>query len=211
MPLTFSHSVRIAAPPERVFAAATDLTAFPKWMPNFVGVERLTEGDVGLGAQFKETRKMYGRDSTEHFEFTAFDPPSGFTLLVDGSKGTTGKGQFRFVHTCTPKEDGAATQFAIDGEIGGLSRIAELFGRLFMGSMKKAIAADIEALKTYIEQLPEKPPQTPPDTASDEGDGGLADAPEAQQEAVAGSDGLEGDEGAGQDDLAGEQGDAEPR
>ena len=198
MALQFSHSVRIDAPPARVFSVATDLSAFPKWMPNFVGVELIrpaddqTEGDVGVGTQFKETRKMYGRDSTEHFEFTAFEPPTGFTLYVDGSKGTTGKGEFRFVHTLQSKDDGAATQFSLDGEIGGLSKIAEFFGRLFMGSMKKAIAGDLAALKAYIETLPE-------------GDGGLADAAEPQEQAVAGADGLEGDEGAGQDDLAGEQ------
>ena len=196
MALTFSHSLRIEAPPERVFSAATDLSAFARWMPNFVGVERLTDGAVGVGSQFRETRKMYGRSSTEHFEFVAFDPPRGFTLLVDGTKGTTGKGEFRFAHTLTALDDGAATQFALDGGLSGLSKIAELFGRLFIGSMKKAIAADLRALKAYIEQLPEA-------------DDGLADAPEAQQEVVAGTDGLEGDEGARQDDLAGEQGDVE--
>lgn len=208
MPLKFSHSVRIDSPPDRVFAVSTDLDAFARWMPNFVGVQLIrpandqSEGEIGVGTQFKETRKMYGRDSTEHFEFTSYDPPSGFVLEVDGAKGTTGKGIFTFAHTLRPLDDGAATEFALAGEIGGMSKIAELFGRLFMGSMKKAIAADLASLKTYIEQLPEEP-EVHSDALA-EGDGGLADAAEPQEELVAGPDGLERNEGAGQDDLASE-------
>ena len=157
MPLTFSHTERINAPVERVFAAATDLDAFAQWMPGFVGVERLSEGPLGVGAQFRETRKVHGRDSTEHFEFTAYDPPTGFTLFVDGSQGSTGKGTFTFVHTLTPLDDGAATELTLHGEIGGMGRLMELLARLFMGSMKKAVVQDLRSLSAWIVAQREAP------------------------------------------------------
>ena len=150
MPLTFSHTQRIDAPVERVFSAATDLAAFAQWMPGFVGVERLSEGPLGVGWQFREPRKVHGRDSTEHFEFTAYDPPPGFTLFVDGGQGSTGKGAFTFIHRLSPLDDGAATEFTLHGEIGGMGRIMQLFARLFMGSMKKALVQDLECMSAWI-------------------------------------------------------------
>jgi carbon monoxide dehydrogenase subunit G len=188
MALNFSHTVRINAPPDRVFAVATDVDSFARWMPNFVRAERLTDGDIGVGSQFTETRKMYGRDSTEHFEYTAFDPDKGFTLFVDGTKGTTGKGEFIFVHRLDAVDEGAATDLTLDGEIGGLGKIMEFFARLFMGSMTKAIAADFASLKAYIEAAPDDA-----DAAGGDGaDGGSHPSQPEPDADAAGGDGADG-------------------
>lgn len=144
----------IAAPPERVFAALTDVDSLPHWMSGLVRIERLTDGPFGKGTRFREVRKMFGREAAEVFDVVEFDPPRSFALFVDGRNGSSGKGEFRFRHTLAPK--GGGTELVLSGEIGGMSRIAEFFGRLMCGFMKKAIARDLAALKAFVEDGPKK-------------------------------------------------------
>jgi uncharacterized protein YndB with AHSA1/START domain len=150
MAIEFTISETINAPLERVFSVATDLDAAGKWMQNLVGIEKLTEGPMAVGSQWRETRKMFGRKASEHFEVTALVPNENLDLYVDGSKGTTGKGEFRFRHTF--EASGGGTVFTLSGEVSGMGKFMELIGRLFIGGMKKAIAKDITAMKHYIEK-----------------------------------------------------------
>jgi len=39
----------------------------------------------------------------------------------------------------------------MEAEIGGMGFLLELFGRLMLGSFKKAIVSDLEAMAGYIE------------------------------------------------------------
>jgi carbon monoxide dehydrogenase subunit G len=151
MAITFELVESIAAPPERVFAVLADLDAAGKWMPNFVRIERLTEGKYGPGARWRETRKMYRREATEEFEVTAMEPPRSLELYVDGAKGSSKRGYYRFRYRLEPAAAGAGTRVILAGEMGGLNWLMELFGRLMAGTFKKAIAKDLAAMKAYIE------------------------------------------------------------
>ena len=150
MPLELELSEYVDAPPEVVFQVATDLESMGEWMPNFVSIEKLTEGDVGAGTQFRETRKMFGKAASEHFEVTHYEPPHRMDLYVDGSKGASKKGEFRFRHTFEPEGNG--TRMTIYGQIDGMGRMMKLMGRMFVGMFKKAIAKDMKALKAYAEK-----------------------------------------------------------
>lgn len=149
MPLHMSFDETIAAPPERVFRALTDLEAAKAWMPNLVSIEWVSGQQNGVGAQFRETRKMFGREATEHFEVTAYEPNRAVELFVDGSKGASRKGYYRFRYHLEPADGG--TRLRLDGEIGGMGRIGEFLGKLFMGTFKKAMAGDLQAMKRYLE------------------------------------------------------------
>lgn len=76
----FTIEKDIAAPRERVFAEATDLAHAAEKIRGILKVEILTDGPVGLGTRFRETRVMFKREATEEMEITAFDPPSGYAL-----------------------------------------------------------------------------------------------------------------------------------
>ena len=150
MPLRFTIEERFDASPEEVFRVATDIDAFGDWMPNFVRAEKLTDGVVGKGAIWRETRKMFGKESTEQFEVTAAEPGKSLDLFVDGQKGTTGRGEYRFRYVFEPQ--GAGTLLRMDGEIAGMGWFMETLGRLFIGSFKKAVHGDLKALKTHLER-----------------------------------------------------------
>ena len=76
----FRVDTQIAAPVDRVFAAATDFSRASETIQGIKKVELLTDGPVGHGTRFRETRIMFGREATEVMEVTGFEPPHRYTL-----------------------------------------------------------------------------------------------------------------------------------
>jgi carbon monoxide dehydrogenase subunit G len=148
--MNFTREIRIRATPEQVFSAITDLGTWHEWMPNFVAVERLTGGEFGVGTEWKETRKMFGREASEVFEVTSFEPPGRLGLRVDGAKGATGKGEFLFEYEFLSDQGGTLVQMT--GEVNIPGMMAKVMGKLFFGAFKKAIDKDHAALKDYVEK-----------------------------------------------------------
>ena len=150
MALTCKVDVLIAAPPERVWAGLVDVDRMGEWMKGLVKIERLTEGPLAVGSQFSETRKMFGREATEVFEVTKFEPPRLLELYVDGKKGSSGCGEYRFRHILTP--EGAGTRLVLDGEIGGQSGCMALIGKVMIGPMKKAFRKELASFGAWVER-----------------------------------------------------------
>ncbi|MDC0743553.1 SRPBCC family protein [Polyangium mundeleinium] len=149
--LSFTSEHRIDAPPERVFEAMTNPEGFGDWMKGFVRAERLTPGEFGVGTTFRETRKMFGKEATEHFEVTTCVPGKRLGLKVDGTKGTTGKGEYRFDYDFEPAGTGTLVRTsAVIDMPGGL--FTKIMGKLMGGAFKKACDKDLDALKTYMER-----------------------------------------------------------
>jgi carbon monoxide dehydrogenase subunit G len=148
MAIQFHITRTLPAPPDRVFEGLTNLENAAAWMPGLVSIERIGGAEAGVGSRWRETRKMYGKDSTEEFEVTAFEPPSHFGLRVDGSKGTSGSGIYTFDYRLSP--DAGGTLVVLDASIGGVSRIREWIGKLFAGMYRKMLAKDLEALAVHL-------------------------------------------------------------
>ncbi len=149
MARTFECSTAIAASPDEVFAALVNVDAFGQWMPNLVRVERAGNGPLQAGEAFTETRKMFGSESTEHFDVVAVEAPTRLVLRVDGSKGTTGKGVFTFEHLVQSQGDGSVLILRGTVDVPGI--VARLLGGLFIGMFKSAIAKDMAAMARWIE------------------------------------------------------------
>lgn len=69
----------IAAPPDWVFALATDLAGAADRIDGIESLEVLTGGAFGVGTRWRETRQMFGKPSTEEMEVTAFEPDRYYT------------------------------------------------------------------------------------------------------------------------------------
>lgn len=133
----------INAPIERVFQVFTDLRAATGRVKSIKRLEVLTEGPIGKGTKFRETRIMFGREATETMEITDFRPPHGYAV------GASSCGvEFRF------RPSGNATEVEMEVTTRPLTLMARLMaplGKLMMGQMKKACNADLSDLQQACE------------------------------------------------------------
>lgn len=138
----------IAAPPERVFAAATDIHRWPEIVPAIEKVEVLTPGPMGVGTRFRETRRMMGREGTEEMTVTSFDPPRGYVLGAQ-SHGCRYRTELRF------EPAGAGTRMVFDFSAEALTFGAKVMMFLMKPMMKKAAqmcAKDLDAIAAHVQK-----------------------------------------------------------
>jgi carbon monoxide dehydrogenase subunit G len=149
MALHFEFSEHIEASPERVYDALTDTDAFEDFIDGEASIERLDDGLLDVGSEWKETRKMFGKDATEYFEVVELEPPRRVGFFVDGSRGSSGRGKYHYVYVLEPSESG--TRLVLDARMEEMGFLGAIFGRLFSGTFKKPIRKDIDGLRDYLE------------------------------------------------------------
>lgn len=150
MSIRFEVKRTIGVSKEKAYTGLLDLDSAKNWMQGLVRIERLEEGPLQVGSQWKETRKIFGKEASEHFEVVELNEPDKIVLRCDGTKGTTGKGEFLF--TFIIDSSGDHSEVTLDGEIRGLTGLSKLFGKMMAGTFKKACAKDLDALKSYLEK-----------------------------------------------------------
>lgn len=142
---TLAVAEHIHAPPEGVFALASDPAAAARYCPGIERIERLTAGPLGVGARWRETRRGMG---TEVLEITRFDPPRAFSVQCE-SCGCQYVMDFSF----EPALSG--TRVSLRVTTRPRTRLARLMAPVaawMAGSMRRQLAADLEALKRAAER-----------------------------------------------------------
>lgn len=138
---------RIEASPARVFEAIADV---PNWAEHISGIQKvevLTDGPIGVGTRFRETRVFFKREATEEMEITEFEPGRGYVLECE-SCGC------RYRTTTTVVPDGAGAQVELEMETTPVTFFAKLMSPiapLFAGPMKKCIEKDLEDTRAHLE------------------------------------------------------------
>jgi hypothetical protein len=61
----------------------TDLDGAAERVDGIQKLEKLTDGPVGLGTRFRETRRMFRKEAAEEMEFTAFEPGRSYGVCCD--------------------------------------------------------------------------------------------------------------------------------
>ncbi len=150
MAIEFNVEVHFDAPREKVFEALTDVNSFSDWTPNLKEIKVLSDGDIGVGTVFEETRRMFFRDATERFHVSMYEPPEMFELTVDGSEGSSGFGQYTFFYHLEEDKENGGTSMSMRGKITGLNKVMELFGRLSVRFMARAIRKEYRALASHL-------------------------------------------------------------
>ena len=131
-----------------VFNAFSDLKSLANNIKAIKRIEVLTPGDVGIGTKFKETRLMFGKESSETMEITQFSPPEYFKEEAQ-SNGMHYVAEWRFI------DEGNKTTVSIDFSGTATTLTARLLNVLFSfmaGGMKKAFLADMDDLKKMLEK-----------------------------------------------------------
>ncbi len=142
-----SCSIRIRGTQQQVFDAISDLEHAADRIRGIVSLEKLTEGPVGLGTRFRETRIMFKKECTEEMEITEFDPPHGYRV---GAEGCGCLYDTRF--SVTPDGDETIVEMSFQATpTTFMGKLMLPLGKLMQGTMKKMINQDLNDLKTHIE------------------------------------------------------------
>lgn len=91
----FQITQEIEAPVDRVFQKATAFSEFPNFIDGITKIEWLTEGEIGRGAKFRETRRIFGKEASEVMTITEWEPPALYVTSASGS-GCVYRTEFRF-------------------------------------------------------------------------------------------------------------------
>lgn len=138
---------QVDAPPEAVFRVASDFAKAPERIRGIVKVEMLTNGPVGKGTRFRETRKMFGREATETMEVTEFEPPRRYVLGAE-SHGCRYRAELAF----EPQGGGTRMRMIFGAE--PLTFFAKVMSVLMRPMMKKMVAEcgrDLDDIKQSVE------------------------------------------------------------
>jgi carbon monoxide dehydrogenase subunit G len=139
---------KIDAPAERVWAIATDLDHTAEVISAITGLERTDSGSgFGVGTAWKETRVMFGREATESMAVTTVDEGRSYTV-ESTSRGV----HYTSVVRVEPQGQGCRLSWEFAAEPTSLSsRFMALFARLFEGSTRKALMADLDDIAAAAE------------------------------------------------------------
>ena len=146
--MKIDHQVQVHAPVERVFEIFSNFRDAAGRIEGIERVEMLTEGAMRVGTRFKETRVIFGRESTEEMEITAFQPNQMYKVEADSCGA-----HFATVFQFQPNADGTLVRMEMHSRPTSLmARIMAPMAFLMAGSMKKMMVADIHQLKDHCEK-----------------------------------------------------------
>lgn len=135
-------SIRIAAPPERVFDTVADSRLEPSFNPAMATVELLTAEPIGLGTKFRARMANAGMEML--VELIEFDRPRRL-----GSRTTSRMMETSGTLTCTPDADG--TQLSWDWQVrpkgwfSALGPLVVLFGQRMERKIWTGLKRKLEA------------------------------------------------------------------
>lgn len=146
---TMNLSTTVAAPVAEVWSVFSDFRNAPGRIKGIKKIEILTDGPIGVGTKFKETREMFKKEAVETMEVTAFEPNRMYTLECMSCGGHV-KFTFRFAPS------GRGTQVDVESKCRAVTLFAKLLSpltSLMMGPMmRKCLLQDIEDLKAVVEK-----------------------------------------------------------
>lgn len=144
-------AVEVAAPCDRVWSMVTDIAGAPTNIPAIKSVEFTGPAREGLGTRWRETRVMFGREVTEQLEITEWMPPREY-VVTSQNHGCGNRCAVRV------RPNGGGAQLEYEFRITAHSLFARILTGVMLpfmrGAIRKALAADLAAIKTRCESMP---------------------------------------------------------
>ena len=135
----------INAPLEFVFQTVAEIENFSKAIPHIVKVEFISENKTGVGAKFRETRIMMGKQAETVLEVTEYSENDRIRLVSDEG-GTIWDSLFTVKMTV----DGA-TELILVMEARPYKTMARILNPITTFMVRKGVISDMDAVKQYCE------------------------------------------------------------
>ena len=141
---------QINARVEQVFAVMSDIPNAANMISGITKIEMLTEGAVGVGTRWKETRLMFGKEATEEMGITEFIPNHSYVVESD-SCGARYRTEIRFFAaaggTKVRMDFGAKPQTLF-------AKVMQPLSWMMRGAILKCLEKDLADVKTICEAQP---------------------------------------------------------
>lgn len=142
--ITTSHTIKIDAPVSAVFDVVAHIQRFSEAVSAIESFEFLSETERGVGARFRETRVVRGREASTVLEVTEYVENERMRIVSDAG-GTIWDTLF----TTSAVDDGTRLDMVMEARPHTL--LARVSTPLIKGMVAKAIAADLAAVKEFCE------------------------------------------------------------
>ena len=136
---------RIDAPADAVFRTVAHVEQFSQALPHVLRVEFLSEVKSGVGARFRETRMMMGREASTELEVTEYVENERVRIASEA-----GGALWDTVFTVAP--DGEGTELKMVMDASPLTTGARMTLPLVMGAVRKAVEQDMDSVKAFCER-----------------------------------------------------------
>lgn len=139
-------SIVIARPIDDVFQfiSADFFSNYPKWSPEVIELERLSDGPVRVGTLGRQVRKDQGRRTESTFRVTKFEPNQCFSC-----EGTT-QTPFRVIYDFASLDQ--ATQVKFTFELLKIDFFMRPFEKLIEAAIRGGTNSMVKNLKGLLEE-----------------------------------------------------------
>ena len=142
MRVKFSNTITINCPQPAVFAYLADFENVPQWNYAIEATQKITEGPVGVGSRYRQTRTL-PRRSDETFEVITFEPEHALAI-----RGDVGPFHGDIAYVLEPVGDGTTLTNTVDLRARGpLAVVAPLAS----SRVKTAVAGNLDVLRQILE------------------------------------------------------------
>jgi uncharacterized protein YndB with AHSA1/START domain len=139
----FEMNEWIARTPKEVFGFITASENAPKVTSSVVSMVKLTEGIVGVGTRYRETRLMNGKEHSTELEVTAYEPSQRYAM-----KNSTEGVETVYHYIFQPEKDGTRVNLVCEIKANGIKK---LMVPLVASILKKEDGDHLQRLKRAME------------------------------------------------------------
>lgn len=139
----FNMHERIARTPKEVFDFITASENAPRVAPNIKSMVKLTEGRVGVGTRYRETRLMNGKEAQAELEIVDFEPGQRYAM-----KNMTEGIETIYRYTFTQENDGTRVDLVCELKASGAKK---LMLPLVASILKKEDGDHLQRMKQVME------------------------------------------------------------
>ncbi len=134
----------IKSAPKKVFNVVAHLDVFADAIPSIAWAECLTDIARGVGCQYEVARMIGGRERSTVFEVVEYEPVE-YVRIISDIAGATWDASF----TVEKNGKGTALTWRLDPKPTSMK--ARLAIPLLIGTVERALAPEMDAVKTYCE------------------------------------------------------------
>ena len=145
--MAMSITKHIAAPTAEVFHCLTDVHNWSETVSGITNVEVLTDGPIGKGTRFKETRIMFKKEATEEMEIVDWQEGKSYTIECESCGA-----RYRSRFDVAPQGDGSDVTMTMETQpLSFMAKLMAPLGKLMEGTMRKCIEKDLDDVKERLE------------------------------------------------------------